>query len=453
MSDISQAAAAVWNEFLQLEKSDQTAKKLLDKINSGKATYEYLQSFSNWMSTNLVQIAAKNFPEDSQAVLDALRNTTVCRNYFNHIDEAIKTVQQGMNMDAGLGLKPVTIHHPDQLLDSTVSASDDFSADVQRFASAMVDSSLKHVDLTELANARFQSRAGCEVTVTRIYDHVGLRNGKKSCYWCLARTGKDVPYKEAVARGMFERHEGCHCTIIYHSEKGTTVQRRAGGRESWDQMSTRKFIISDERQIITTKSSKYQNIYCQTGSADSQRTASQANQILNDMFPNSDIDEIIIAKKNILGGIAAYDATNNRFFLSEELSDPNAFKKIVNEDYFPTRNLKDVITHEIGGHKKHWDSVKAYYLLHSEEYSDVFDSKVGLESDLHKYVNEKAFTDPLWIRNTVSENASVSFFGNTTNDLNELIADATVLKSQNKLNDQQLWDLIEEVVSYDGKSK
>ncbi|MDD6561379.1 MAG: hypothetical protein PUF17_10520 [Lactimicrobium massiliense] len=453
MSDISQAAAAVWEKFIQLEQSDSAAKKMLQKINSGAATYEDLQTFSNWMSTNIVKLASESFPEDSQAVLDTLNDMSVCRNYFSHIDEAIKRVQKSMNEAAGIGLQPVSMNHPRQLMDATTSASDNYAADIQKFSQALIDTSQKHVDLAELKNARFQAGAGCEVTVTRKYDHVGLRNRKQACAWCLARVGTDVPYKEAVARGMFERHEGCGCTIIYHSEKGTTVQRKAGGRESWDQMSTKKFRISDERQIITTKNSKYQNIYCQTGSVDSQRTAEQVNQILSEMFPDSDVDEIVIAKKNILGGIAAYDTTNNRFFLSEELSNPNTFRKIVNEDYFPARNLKDVITHEIGGHKKHWDSVKAYYSQHSEEYSDVLDSKVGLESELHKYVNEKAFANPLWIKNTVSENASISFYGNTSNDLNELIADATVLKNQNKLTDRQLWDLIEEVVSYDGKSK
>ena len=40
MSDMSQAAAAVWEKFIQLEQSDPTAKKIMQKINNGAATYE-----------------------------------------------------------------------------------------------------------------------------------------------------------------------------------------------------------------------------------------------------------------------------------------------------------------------------------------------------------------------------------------------------------------------------
>lgn len=265
MSDISQAAAAVWEKFIQLEQSDSTAKKILQKINSGAANYEDLQDFSNWMSINLVKLASESFPEDSQAVLDALNDMSVCRNYFSHIDDAIKTVQKSMNEAAGIGLQPVSMNHPRQLMDATTSSSDNYAADIQKFSQALIDTSQKHVDLAELQNARFQAGAGCEVTVTRKYDHVGLRNRKQACAWCLSRVGTDVPYKEAVARGMFERHEGCGCTIIYHSEKGTTVQRRSGGRDSWESEAERnkriQFSNSDQNGSGKQTKNQYRKFF------------------------------------------------------------------------------------------------------------------------------------------------------------------------------------------------
>ena len=82
-------------------------------------------------------------------------------------------------------------------------------------------------------NAENASRAGLEARVTRTYDGVGLSNDRQ-CEWCLDRCGNDVPYSDALAMGMFQRHPGCGCEISYTSKKGiTSTQSRAGGRESW----------------------------------------------------------------------------------------------------------------------------------------------------------------------------------------------------------------------------
>lgn len=82
-------------------------------------------------------------------------------------------------------------------------------------------------------NASAAERAGLEVRVTRIYDGVGLSGGRE-CQWCISRCGKDMTLDEAYEKGAFQRHPGCGCEIEYTSAKGiTTVQARAGGRESW----------------------------------------------------------------------------------------------------------------------------------------------------------------------------------------------------------------------------
>ena len=91
-------------------------------------------------------------------------------------------------------------------------------------------SSNKFVDHVQRKNAAFQSN-DFDVTVSRTYDRVGLSEGR-TCKWCLARTGKNVPYDLAVKMGMFERHEGCHCEIEYNNHGEKTYQYRKGGESS-----------------------------------------------------------------------------------------------------------------------------------------------------------------------------------------------------------------------------
>ncbi len=93
--------------------------------------------------------------------------------------------------------------------------------------------SVKTVDDSVKNNADFADKAGLEIRVTRVYDGVGLSNGRV-CQWCKDRECKNVTLDEAYRIGAFQRHPGCECEIEYTSSKGiTTVQTRSGGRKSW----------------------------------------------------------------------------------------------------------------------------------------------------------------------------------------------------------------------------
>lgn len=71
---------------------------------------------------------------------------------------------------------------------------------------------LDYVDDFEKENAKIRDGMGFEQYVVREYDGVGLNNGKEPCHWCLDRAGAWT-YQEAIDNGVFERHEGCGCTI------------------------------------------------------------------------------------------------------------------------------------------------------------------------------------------------------------------------------------------------
>lgn len=221
--------------------------------------------------------------------------------------------------------------------------------------------------------------------------------------------------------------------------------------EQPDWMIPYRFQIEDVPDILAYKYSRYPSTYVQYGSYDSQQTAKQVHQFLKQEFPRMSFHAIVIVKRNEIPGIASYNYVKNELFVREELSDPENFNQLVNEAYFPARNLHDVLMHEIGGHKRHWQSVYAYYNQNFYQFRDVLDAKNVLEINLRSYVKKKDFLDQKWITNTVSRNAYLAFkySKRRENRLNELIADAIVLKDQRKLKDSRLWRLIEEVISYD----
>ena len=71
---------------------------------------------------------------------------------------------------------------------------------------------LDYVDDFEKKNAEVRNGMGFKQYVVREYDGVGLNNGKEPCEWCIQRAGT-WSYQDAVDHGVFERHNGCGCTI------------------------------------------------------------------------------------------------------------------------------------------------------------------------------------------------------------------------------------------------
>ena len=112
--------------------------------------------------------------------------------------------------------------------------------------------------------------------------------------------------------------------------------------------------------------------------------------------------------------------------------------------YFPSKNLDDVLNHELGGHKKHWEVVRKYQQANN---ISELQAKNDLEEKLRNYVLNQETNDIMYIRKNVSQNAQESF--KNTKSLNELIADCIVLNKQNSVFDEFLDRLVMEVLGYD----
>lgn len=246
---MNDALQQVWSTFLQLVKNSSKVQSLMKGISNGTASYQSAQEYSSALSNLLVQSASQVFPNDSQSVLNALKDSTICKNYFSHVDQYVYDLQKSTNQNSGLGMNAVKTATRSQIIDATVSSSDDYDADMERFASKAEYSSNSRVDDIERTNAEFQSNAGYKITVSRYYDGVGLSEGRV-CEWCLDKCGVDVPYDEAYENGMFARHEGCGCIIEYNNNGEKSYQSSKGGYDSWK---NEKNLETFETKIIQKK--------------------------------------------------------------------------------------------------------------------------------------------------------------------------------------------------------
>ena len=167
-------------------------------------------------------------------VLDELPNKTL---YYNIAKSTIgsmledayrmtttvaSVVQEKINGRAGIGMKPAKVEMSVRQLNEIVSRASN-SKTQEQLNSALTEPvktfPRKAVDNTIRTNAKVHSEAGLAVRVVRKYDGVGVHDRKDPCEWCLARAGAWT-YPDAMAAGVFERHDGCGCIIDYTSKKG-----------------------------------------------------------------------------------------------------------------------------------------------------------------------------------------------------------------------------------------
>ena len=218
---------------------------VLARIKSGDATFRdadlYAVEVGSMISDSMKEVLKLDALPDKTLYYNIAKKTIepALREEHRLVSDVARAVQDIYYDDLGIGLKAAAPEfnqkRSDTVVDNACQASTqeklDASIDqpVKTFARAINDDAKKK-------NAGIQSKAGLQVTVTRIYDKVGLRRGTKHserCSWCLERCDEDVPYDEALARGMFQRHDGCGCIIEYTSKKGerTVSTSKYGGFE------------------------------------------------------------------------------------------------------------------------------------------------------------------------------------------------------------------------------
>ena len=228
-------------KYAQAQILGESLGDIMGRINDGTATFRDADMFA-------VEVGAMMADAMKQVlVLEDLPGGQLYRNIaqrtigeglkdtYGIMSNVVATIQEEMNGRNGIGLKAVKpkleTERVDKIVEKAAAARTQESLDatltesVPTFARQVVDDSQK-------ANARLHNKAGLSVKVEREYDGVGLHDGEDACQWCLDRAGTWT-YEQAMANGVFERHEGCGCIIEYTSRKGERTVS-TGKYSGWD---------------------------------------------------------------------------------------------------------------------------------------------------------------------------------------------------------------------------
>lgn len=216
--------------------SNRRVQLFYQKLSAGTATYADLQKVSSISGDIVARLFEGMFPDGIPPDAAKILIEPVIRQECLDILGDAKQVQRIVNREAGIGLNPVEVKVDEERLSGLVESIAE-NGITEETKGSIVNHAQHQVDESIRENAWFQADCGLEPTVTRTYDGVGLKNG--ACLWCIDREGADVPIKEAVDRGMFERHAGCGCVIEYH----------VGERRKWQADWTRN-AWQDTREIL-----------------------------------------------------------------------------------------------------------------------------------------------------------------------------------------------------------
>ena len=198
-------------EVRQRIERDPLLAKLLQKIESGKASYTDTAAYSIRAGKLLGEILSRRLPdippeEREQICVDLLHDRYI------DINAAVDAVQHFMDEAQGLHLAPQHAPFGTERGHQIGSSLRDLSKPVetlQRRARAAPETAVKamHDDRMK-AEARFRSRAGLQCFITR-----KAVNG--CCEWCSKVAGR-YAYGEEPG-DIYRRHDNCDCTVTFEN--------------------------------------------------------------------------------------------------------------------------------------------------------------------------------------------------------------------------------------------
>lgn len=229
-----QALAKIRNTIQQQIAETPAVQKLLDKINSGKATYADTALYARWAAINLGMCLS-----DAICDIDLNDRAAVCKalmlDQYRDINGFVDIVQSELDSRFGIQLAPQHAPFNKERADTIGhSLADTTKPDevIERRAENAVANAVEsmHDDRMQ-AESKFRSRLGLTVVIER--------TGANCCPWCAEVAGKyrygDEP------EGVFRRHDNCNCTIIYDSQvlRGT-VGEDGRRTKTWEEVNPEK---------------------------------------------------------------------------------------------------------------------------------------------------------------------------------------------------------------------
>lgn len=409
------------------------------------------------------------------------------RTNYELVNDTAAEVQRLLDKRQGLRIKPARADYPEERVHAVIGAASEegieFDRALRRMTSPAENITQSFADDFMQANAEQRSKAGFDTFIER-------QGGFNCCPWCAGLVGV-FAYPKGLPKEVFARHDNCTCSVTYGTkggagtnkfarqnawtkakwnvppigephrmtaeeaaEKGAFAQpkRLTGGANGGiisltaDRMGQPiKDNIPGVAEVKVYKRDGYKNIWTQTNSKNAQLSVAYiADRLANSDYGN--VERVIIVKNSVLDGVAAYFQGTNTLYWSEELMDPLLFASLVNPNHFAAQMLDEIIDHELGGHKRHWDKAKEL-ANSSPNNNNLLLAKQALEKELREYVRVQMASDAKYIKKNVSENADDAFYDKSS--LNELIADSWVLSKNNRVRDEALDKLVKKVLGYE----
>lgn len=239
--DLYDNLAKNYNEAV---KADKKLLALWRKAERGVATYADADKYAVMIGDKMANAFDKAIVDAGLAeeVVSADVSNALLRNLTKGIDNTVggftRRVQAAVNKRGGVGLSVVDYKRNQSRVDGLVEyvTGRQYSEVQEKMKQNIVNYSQSVTTGTMRANISAQEAIGVHAIVERIYDGVGLHDGKDPCEWCMARAGTWT-YDEANRNGVFERHDGCGCTITYEIEGDRTQLQTDWKSNTWEYIS------------------------------------------------------------------------------------------------------------------------------------------------------------------------------------------------------------------------
>lgn len=226
----SEMVAEVMTNFRSTNSRNKELQLLLRKVRSGKGSQRDMASITDMLGDSLekaMQVVYHNVDDYSPAVMREMADKTVkpCLEQILSVvnDDAIRELRyQDKKYGINIGIRKAG--SADRIDDVAGKIA---TADSEEHLAGIVGTDVKTLprkfyDDFQRTNAELREELGYDQIIIRTYDDIGLHDRTTPCQFCLSRQGT-WEYQDAISRGVFQRHPGCHCNIEMITNKNTRL--------------------------------------------------------------------------------------------------------------------------------------------------------------------------------------------------------------------------------------
>lgn len=216
MEDISQILKEQIEELFRTGKEgSEKIKAILAKLKNKEAGYieagEYADELGEILAKAYGEVFAFDVLPDGRLYYNIATRTVAptMKNVYSDIADITEEVQEQLNKQAGIGIKPIRPELNQDKIDGIIDRVSNaeniedvkwiLDEPIKTFARSVVDDSVK-------ANAEFQGESGMSPKIIR-------KSSGNCCEWCTNLVG-EYTYP-SVPQDVYRRHNRCKCTVDY----------------------------------------------------------------------------------------------------------------------------------------------------------------------------------------------------------------------------------------------